>query len=530
MKTYIIILTLLCCCFLNAQNSLSKDYAYTIGEPYENIEGVINGYWPFYYTTKDNQIMAVKANRKQLVVQKFDAENLNLISSEEITDLPKNKMQEKIVALNNKYYYFYSSWSGKKTKHERLYYKEINFEKGTFSDQPTLLVDIPEKIKSYFGLDKFDIKTSGDSTKLMVKHTKIPKIKNNKNSFELIELHVFDKDLNPIWSKEYKIPHSETKTRIIDYKVSSYGDVYILSKVFHDNSEKDKKRGKDGARNYHMEIYKISKDSENILKLDLDDKYINGTSLHLNKTGKFTVTGFYTQGNVKERYIDNDTDGVFIFKFDKDDNLIYKKTHEIPTSILKQYESDKTKKKLNKKESKNEAEFTNLVPQYLGINNTGITLIGEQFFVTEYKGRFRQHYHDMLITKLDNKGDLLLMKKLPKKQKRGKEETLKELSFTYFLSNDNHHLIFLDNIKNIDLPLNKVPHLHIGGYGGYLMTYKISDDNSTVSKDAIFDTNKVGENELEIDYINERLIRISENEFIIEVLSKKKNRLIKISF
>ncbi|PKV52052.1 hypothetical protein ATE84_4154 [Aquimarina sp. MAR_2010_214] len=530
MKTYIITFTLLCCCFLNAQDNLSKDYAYTIGEPYENIEGVYNGYWPFYYTLKDSQIMSVKGNRKQLVVQKFDTENLNLISSKEITDLPENKMQEKIVALNNRYYYFYSSWSGRKTKHERLYYKEINFEKGTFSDQSTLLIDIPEKIKSFVGLDKFDINTSRDSTKLVVKYTKIPKIKNNKKSFELIKLHVFDQNLKEIWSKEYKMPYSETKTRIIDYKVSTYGDVYILSKIFHDNSKKDKKRGKDGAENYHLEVVKISKDSESTLTLGLDDKYINAANMHLNKTGELTVTGFYTQGNVKERYISNDTDGVFIFRFDKGGDLIYKKAHEIPTSILKQYESDKTRKKLKEKESKNEAEFTNLTPQYLGINDTGITLIGEQFFETEYKGRFRQHYHDMLITKLDNKGDLLWMKKLPKKQKRGKEETRKELSFTYFLSNDNHHLIFLDNIKNIELPLNKVPHLHIGGYGGYLMTYKISDDNGTVSKDAIFDTNKVGEDELEVDYRNGRLIEISKNEFIIEVLSKKKNRLIKISF
>lgn len=530
MKIYIITFSLFYCCFLNAQSNLSKDYTYTIGEPYENIKGVINGYWPFYYTTKDDQIMAIKSNRKQLVVQIFNVENLKLISSKEITDLPKNKMQEKIVALNNKYYYFYSSWSGKKTKHERLYYKEVDFEKGTFSDQSTLLIDIPEKIKSYFGLDKFEIKTSRDSTKLMAKYTKISKIKKNKNSFELIKLHVFDKDLNQIWSKEYKMPHSEIKTRVIDYEVSTHGDVYILSKIFHDNSKKDKKRGKDGAQNYHLEVLKISKDSENTLTLDLDDKFINAANMHLNKTGKLTITGFYTQGNVKERYIDNDTDGVFIFKFDKDDNLIYKKTHEIPMSILKQYENDKTKRKLNKKEHKNEANFTNLIPQYLGVNDTGITLIGEQFFQTEYKGQLRQHYHDILITKLDNKGDLLWMKKLPKKQKKGKKKSLSELSFSYFLSNNYHHLIFLDNMKNIRLPLNMVPNLHISGYGGYLTVYKVNDDNGAINKDAIFDTNKVGENEIEIDYINDRLIEISENEFIIEVLSKKQNRLIKISF
>lgn len=530
MKIYIITFSLFYCCFLNAQNNLSKDYTYTIGEPYENIKPVINNYRPFYYTKKGNQIMAVKSNLKRLVVQKFNVENLKLISSEEITDLPKNKKQEKVVAFNNKYYYFYSSWSGRKTKHERLYYREVDFEKGAFSDQPILLVDIPEKIKSFFGFDKFDIKTSIDSTKLMVKYANIPKIKNNNKSFELIKLHVFDKDLNQTWSKEYKMMYSETKTEVIDYKVSSLGDVYILSKIFHDNSKKDKGRGKGGTQNYHLEVVKISKDSENSLKLDLDNKFINAANMYLNKTGKLTITGFYTKGNIKGRYIDNDTDGVFIFKFDKDDNLIYKKTHEIPTSIIKQYESDKTKKKLNKKESENEAEFPNLSPQYLGINDTGITLIGEQFFQTEYKGRFRQHYHDMLITKLDNKGDLLWMKKLPKKQKRGKEKTLSELSFSYFLSNNYHHLIFLDNMKNINLPLNKVPHLHLGGYGGYLTTYKINDDNGAVKKDAIFDTNEVGEDQIEIDYINNRLIEILENEFIIEVLSKKENRLIKISF
>lgn len=530
MKIYIITFSLFYCYFLNAQNNLSKDYTYTVGEPYEYIPAAINGYFPFFYATKDNQIMAVKRNLKQLIIQKMDVENLKLISTEEITDLPKNFKHEKILSLNNKYYYFYSSWSGRKTKHERLYYKEINFEKGTLAGKPTLLIDIPEKIKSYFGFDKFIMKTSRDSSKLMVKHSKIPKVKNNNKSFESIELHVFDKDLNEIWSKNHEIPNVETKTEIIDYQVSAFGDVYMLSKIFHDNSEKDKKKGEDGAQNYHIEIHKISKDSENIIKVDLDDKFINGANIHLNKIGNLTVSGFYTKGRVKGKYISNNTDGIFIVSFDTDNNLIYKKTHEIPLSILKQYESDKTNEKLSEIETKNEAEFPYLRPQYLGINDTGVTLIGEQFFQTVFKGKSRQHYHDMLITKLDNNGELLWMKKLPKKQRRGRDSTLAELSFSYFLSDNYHHLIFLDNIKNIKLPLNKVPSLHIGGYGGYLTTYKINDEKGTVNKDAILDTNTVGENQLEIDYINDRLIEISENEFIIEVLSEKGNRLIKISF
>ena len=62
------------------------------------------------------------------------------------------------------------------------------------------------------------------------------------------------------------------------------------------------------------------------------------------------------------------------------------------------------------------------------------------------------------------------------------------------------------------------------------MAYKINDDEGTVDKDAIFDTDKVGENRLEIDYINDRLIEVSENEFVIEVLSDEENRLIKIDF
>lgn len=529
MKFYITIISLFYCCYFNAQNQLSKDYTYAIGEPYENIEELLNGYWPFYYTAKNNQIMAIKRNRKQLIVQKFDMENLKLVSAEEIKDLPENNMHEKIICLNNKYYYLYSSWSGKETKHERLYYKEIDFEKGTFADKPTLLIDIPKKIKSFMGLDKFDIKTSKDSTKLMVKNSEIPTIKNNDKNFEVINFHVFDKDLNKIWSKEYTMPYTETQTEIIDFQINSSGDVYLLSKIFHDNSEKDKERGKDGAQNYHIEICKISKDSENTLKLDLNEKFINGIDMHLNKTGELTVSGFYTQGKIKEKHLNNNTDGVFIFSFDANNNLIYKKTHEIPLDVLKQYESDKTNKKLSKEEEEDDAEFTNLIPQYIGINDTGITLIGEQFFQTESHGKYQSHYHDILITKLDSEGNLLWMKKLPKKQKRGKEGTEKELSFAYFLSNQFHHLMFLDNIKNIDIPLNKVPHLHIGGYGGYLTVYKINDNNGLVSKDAIFDTNKVGDN-LEIDFITDRMIEISENEFVLEVLSKGKNRLIKVNF
>lgn len=100
-----------------------------------------------------------------------------------------------------------------------------------------------------------------------------------------------------------------------------------------------------------------------------------------------------------------------------------------------------------------------------------------------------------LLSRIDAFGALTWMKKLLKIQsgvpKMGQVyDTSKTYKggMSYFYTNGNHYLVFLDNVKNIDLPLNKIPTKHSDGHGGYITVYKVNDNSGEVSKNNIFDT------------------------------------------
>jgi len=547
---------------LQAQKGLSKDYSYTVSKPYQVEDAAMK-----FYFNKDRQILSVKAWNKFVVIQKFDVETLKQTYSKKNEDFPKNFVTEGMIEAQGKYYFFYSSWTGRKTKHEQLFSREIDFETGKFIGEPVKIIDVDGKVTgtasrsntansmSFGGMgvaDKFQIYNSKDESKVLIKYRKKPKVKNDKKSKDIIGINVYDISLTKLWSKEYTMPYTERKMDAMDFAVDTNGFGYMMAKVFHDDSGKSKKKKKDTKANYHMELFRMHDGSVDIekTKIAAGENFINDITLYESETNGMVCAGFYNNGKGKKNktrkgviglssritFKSPSADGVFVCKLSKDGSVISQNTYEIPLEILNQYVSKRTKKKNGKKDDEGLAEFESLVLKDLVFEKDGgLTLIGEQMYSVRTKKKygysFSFFYNDMLISKISPSGELSWMKKIPKRQfgkpKMGEvfdgSKTYQGgMSYSYFHTNGNHYLVYLDNVKNINLSLDKIPALHTDGMGGYLTAYKVNDATGNVSKGSILDTRKVKAKLAVHQFSNNRVVKTAEDEFVVEVYKKKK--------
>jgi len=524
---------------VTAQVKLSKDYSYSTSKPYKVFDG------NKYYFDNDDYIIAFKIHKKKILTQKLDVETLKEVSRTEYDakDLfPKNWVLEGVTQIENDIYIYYSSWEGGKIKNERLFAKKIDFETGKFVEGfDKKIVTIDGKVAGVtvknggaysFNMqvvDKFDIIKVDGASNFLVKYRRKPKKKNDKKSKDIIGLKVFDAELNEIWGSDFTMPYTERQMDLLDYAIDTEGNIYALVKKFHDDSNKDKK--KQGI-NYHLELFTYAKNSKSLstTKVNLGDTYVSDVGLYINDDKEIFCAGYYKKLNSK-----SGVDGAFVFKTDDIENITDKIFHEIPVEILNQYVKKKVAKKNNRKDKKGKSNYESLSLRKLFFHEDGgITIIGEQYYVkahtrTSSQGNVRTtytyHYNDILVSKINASGDLDWMRKIPKKQK-GINSGQGGMSFTHFFTNDSHYLLYLDNIKNIKLPLDKAPAYHTNKMGGYLTACKINDNTGDVSKGAIFDSRRLKGGLAAFQFETDRIMQTKNNEFVIEVYKKKKQDIL----
>jgi len=548
MKKTITLLLIFATTFSFAQKNLSNNYSYNVSEPYK----VVDAYNKMYFSNGNNVLaVKVKANKNQVLLQKYDIDGMKKIGNKTYNDLPKNFIYEGVVQAQDKYYFFFSSWTGKKTKHERLFYREIDFLSGTFKGEPKQIIvyngylanfydkasaGIPTPFGGFsnsmsanieFNSPKFDIIKSQDNSKILVQYRNKPTVKKDTKSWDIINITVFDNTLNKIWGKQYTMPYTERKMNFINNMIDNDGNVFITSKVYHDDSNKDKKHRKDKEANYHIELFEINSSSDKIktTKISLDDKFINGINMFQLPNKEIVFSGYYNKGKELES-----ADGIFIYKINQKREFLNKKYYEIPLEILNQYVKNKTKNKNNRKDKKGKAEAGFLILQdILYSEDNSLILIGEVQYKkwhntksshSFYGGYYTFHYEDVLITKIKSDGKLEWMKKIPKRQAGGASKS--GMSYTYYYYNGNHYIIYLDNIKNVNLPLNKIPAGHSDGSGGYLTSVKINNKTGEIKKESILDLKKIKKGIVAYQFKTDRIVKIKYNEFFVEFYKNKK--------
>ncbi len=550
MKFSLLIFSFLLSLSLVAQEpKLSDNFDVQVGEMYDETDGSFKSFHKY----KD-YVVAINSQKKDLVVQIFDPETLE----EKDRIIHKNFLKEDLKSgfeglrrVGDNLILFYSKWNRKK-QIESLEAQIFSLESLKFGKQIEIIQQ-QGKIAGSFGItssrrwgtvNKYSYSTSFDESKLLIQYRLHPKFRDDSKNKDVIAINVFDSNLKELWKTQVQMPYTEKKMNNEDFTIDKDGDFYMLASVFEDDSTDEKKR-KEKDANYHLELFKVKKNTKTLVKneIRIGDKFIDEVLLYEDAKGDIVITGTSKNPDVRKGLnfgkTTGGTTGVFTVKLNEDGSLDSFKSYEFPLEMLNKNASRREKKKNKKKEKDEEEEptFAGLKINNIVANNDGsFIILGEQQYVvirtyTSMNGGTKTsttyYYRDILATKIAADGSLVWMHKLPKFQagSRGKGT----MSYTHLFAGDSHFLVYLDNVKNLNLPDDEFPHKHSDRRGGYLTAYIIDDATGTIEKEAIFNTRDVKGIHLE-HFDTDKILSLSSSEMLIEGFEgSSKDFLVKVS-
>jgi hypothetical protein len=522
-KLYILSICLTCLTAYS-QNDTPKKYTKKISEPFKsdkNSSGLYNalGGSGFVFS-KEKEILSCNFKDGVIMIKKIDSEKLTVIKENKYEKFfAKNYFFVDCIELNNRYFVFYSSWDGD-AKKEQVFSVEIDFGKCEFVGTPKVLLQIEGKVSGYnTGFAYFNLSESTNKKNIVINYT--------KNSNKIVGVKEFDENLNQIFASEIELPYNENEVKCSDFRLNNNGDVYWLSKVFHDNSYDDKKNKKGLVANFHFEIcsLKFGEKTINTIKVEDKENVINKLSLYVTPKNLIVCGGTYSNGSSDVM----DTDGYVGFKISPEGIIYDKVFSEFTLEVLEQYQTEQEQRNIDKKRTKGEWNgITRVSLQDVYVCENGdFVFIGEQKYsydsMRDIDNSFNNIsntrtvpiYLDIIVSKVKTNGNVVWINKIPKNE-------IDVKSYWNVISNNNYYFIFVDDIHNINLPLNKNPDASFGGHDEYMSIMKISDSNGSVSKGEIFNNEDFKNYDIKKYMTNyKKPFKISENEILLGINQTK---------
>lgn len=445
-------------------------------------------------------IINLSYKKKELSIVRFDSKSLNQTADQqvELEEATKNFNSEVLVDFGTDYYWVHSDWDkGEET--ESLYYDKIDIAKGRIAAtnqkmfQTTRIAGDLVRTGYFYSAkvdNKYQFNFDADRKNLLVTYRLYPEEKKDKKNYDNLGFQVFDEKMKLRWGGEFRMPYTEAIMDNSDFSVDSEGNAYLLAKVYDSDSRKEKNK-ETGGPAYHYELMKFSKGSKTpvIATISLDDFFIKESVLIESSTHEMLVACTYSKKSKS-----NGTDGVFLATLDPSGKVKKYKNgyYEFPLEELQKFETARQKRRM---ERKDDYEAPNLKVRNIVVDPDGSVFIAcEEYRVesqtyTTSNGStyttYTYYYEDILGCRINAAGQFDWMRKIPKKQRgtRGRGT----MSFKLVSDASGYYLLYLDNIKNIDLQEDETPKYHVDGYGGQVVVASISPKGE-VSKEIVFNT------------------------------------------
>ena len=508
---------------------MKKNISY--GDDYQGFSGTVKKHF-----TVDSVLLSICFYRKTIILQTFNQNTLNVIRSKDFNGFPKKVMVEDVLEFNNEVYLFYSTLIHNDTVfQEKLYRRKINIDSCSFGETKLLMAvdgNVNGGISGRENADNFSFRKSIDKKQLLVQYQREGKKK------ELVEMgyKVFNKEFKLVWEKEMKMPYENWKMENIDFTLDNESNIYLASNTYIKANEINRKATKTGVINYDLEVFKIGVTSGSFTKskILLDSGYhINSFKFFQIGSDQLIAAGYSSIIGRNSKF--NQTSGAFKFSLlDKESKIdTFSFSETIANQNLKK--SEITLNVSNKRRYKKEwkSPIKNLIPKNLILEKDGsFILIGEQqeeaishaVFPTPigmvHKTTVKMLFNDILISKFNKNGSLDWMKKLAKRQDVvygvdffGLDK--KSLSFKLVEGEKDLYILYLDQLKNLKLPLTKKPEKFNDDDYGMLTAYKINRKSGVGGKTLILDVNWI--NGLQtVDFNLEGISAFGKDQFVFE--------------
>jgi hypothetical protein len=515
--------------FLMAQK-LSKDFKVSRTSPYD----VVDAGSKKYFGIEGDQSVSVKTRGEIVTVQKFDIATKREVDRKVYKDFPKYTKEQEVLQLEDKLLYVFEAFD-RKTRTFTVYAREINTDDLSMGEITELFTTDREVVGAIaaFGTvqvfsfgppraNKFEVKSSFDGSKILIRYRLKPKDRRDAQNYDELGFYVFDKELNKIWGSEVKMPYTEKEMNNLAYAVSSDGVAYMLALI---NESKQ------------LELITVTESGITNKPLATDkDLVFQKFDLQEDDEGNMACVALYATG-IEFKFAFGggalvfNTNGIYYFKFTPDGEVLETHDYEFDIDFINQYRTDREKDKNQKREKEGKAGIPDLKMIDFRVEKDGsMLLLAERAYArNEFYGPKQQlvyHFSNVVATKIDPDGSIRWMKKLPKNQAglqgRG------GMGVKYIRGNDSHYVLFLDNVKNANLPIGKAPEPHKDGKGGFLTAYKVDDKTGEVEKHNILDVRDLQGIKL-YQFNTTRIFDVSDNLYLLETYIKgKKDMMIKI--
>lgn len=338
----------------------------------------------------------------------------------------------------------------------------------------------------------YDVYVSDDRSKFMCSYALASRERNDKLNKDIIGIQVYDENLVNLWGAELEMPYTEAKMDNLGYTLTNDGKVCLLAKVYEGESKRDGARNKEKP-NYHFEvlIYQKGSKTPKIIEIKLDNYFNRESYIYQDKAGNIAVAGFYGQK------AGSSVDGAYLLTLDIEKAIISKVNggfYEIPLDFIKSFLSERQKRKVEKKEEKDDdfdLELRDLVIRSIYSTPDGSTKIVAEIFkviehTTTHNGqtttRYTYAYNDVVIMNVKG-GKLDWIKKIRKNTETG-SSALELLSINSMVTGNDLHIFWKDKPENSNVPEGEKL-AKFGGKDGMLRACKISANGQMENFDIV---------------------------------------------